>query len=195
MLNSVGDGTTNGRRVRMDPVDRRRQLVGLGLARLVEDPGEELPVDAIAREAGISRSLLFHYFPTKADFHAEVIAAAGRRMFRNVRPPADLAGEAAVRHLATAFVDQVDRRRPFYLALRRGATPLASGTAVHETLRDAVTDLVVEALDLDGGHRPAVHAWTAYLEDLAVERPGGRATPAIVEHALVVLGAAVKAPG
>lgn len=202
MLNSVTENVTDtasaGRRVRMAPDERRRQLVGLGLARLVEAPGEELPVDAIAREAGISRSLLFHYFPTKADYHAEVIAAAGRRMLRNVRPPESLSGEAAVRHLATAFVEQVDRRRDFYLALRRGATPLASGAGVHETLRDAITDLVMAASAFDSGRRSAVHAWTAYLEDLAVERAAGSTTTtttdALVTHALAVLRAAVSPP-
>ena len=198
MLNSVTKDVTHGasagRRVRMAPADRRRQLVGLGLARLVEAPDEELPVDAIAREAGISRSLLFHYFPTKADYHAEVLAAAGRRMFRNVRPPEGVSGEAAVRHLATAFVDQVDRRRDFYLALRRGVTPLASGTGVHETLRDAVTDLLVTILDLSATDRPTVHAWTAYLEDLVVERPPGTATGRMVDHALAVLDAVRAAP-
>jgi AcrR family transcriptional regulator len=178
----------------MAPADRRRQLVGLGLARLVDAPGEELPVDAIAREAGISRSLLFHYFPTKADFHNEVIAAAGRRMLRTVRPPDDLAGEAAVRHLAAAFVEQVDRRRPFYLALRRGAMPLAAGTGVHETLRDAVTDVVVATLGLTRRQRPAVHAWSAYLEDLAVERAPGSPTGALVDNALAVLRAVIASP-
>jgi AcrR family transcriptional regulator len=198
MLNSVdgeSEGSPAGRRTRMAPADRRRQLVGLGLARLVEAPGDELPVEAIAREAGISRSLLFHYFPTKADFHAEVIAAAGRRMLRTVRPPEDLRGEAAVRHLATAFVEQVARRRAFYLALRRGAMPLAAGTGVHETLRDAVTDVVVATLGLTPAQRPAVHAWWAYLEDLAVERTAGLGTDRLVEHALAVLDAVVTAPG
>lgn len=184
--------TTTTRRVRMAPEERRRQLVGLGLARLVEAPALELPVEEIAREAGISRSLLFHYFPTKADFHAEVIAAAGRRMLRNVRPPQGLTGEPAVRHLATAFVEQVDRRRDFYLALRRGATPLSSGTRVHDTLRTAITELVLDALALPDEARLPVHAWTAYLEDLAVERSHDRTTGDLVDHALTVLRAATS---
>lgn len=192
MLNSVTatPKRTPGARVRLAPDDRRRQLVGLGLARLVEAPSEELPVEAIAREAGISRSLLFHYFPTKADFHAEVIAAAGRRMLRNVRPPQDLAGTAAVRHLATAYADQVTRRREFYLALMRGAVPLATGSGAHETLRTAVAEIVRDRLGLPEEARPRVHAWTAYLEDLALSRATGEPTGPLVDHALAVLRAA-----
>ncbi len=191
MLNNVVAPMQRSR-IRMPPDERRRQLVGLGLARLVEHPADELPLDAVARDAGISRSLLFHYFPTKADFHAEVVAAAGRRVIRNLTPAAGPSGVAGVRNLATRFVEQIERRRALYLALMRGAVPLTGGTAVPETVRAAVTDRVVGLLVVDPAQRPAVHAWTAYLEDLAVNRAG--ATDAVVDHAIAVLDATVGHP-
>src|SRR5438552_2680868 len=78
MLNSVG---ATGR-VRMTPEDRRRQLVGIGLRKFVERPVQELSLDEVAAEAGVSRGLLFHYFPTKTDYHRAVVEAAPRRARR-----------------------------------------------------------------------------------------------------------------
>ena len=73
-------------RRRLSADDRRRQLVGIGLAKIVETPIQDLSLDEVAAEAGISRGLLFHYFPTKTDFYLACISAAGRRMLRTTAP-------------------------------------------------------------------------------------------------------------
>jgi AcrR family transcriptional regulator len=158
------------RRIRLSPEDRRRQLLGIGLARLVANPLDDVPVDVVAAEAGISRGLLFHYFPTKADFQREVVAAAGRRMLRNVAPPRGVEGRAALRHMVVRFVGQVSRRRSFFLALVRGEGLLgpSGGAQVHDTLRTAMTDRVMAYAALPDSRRPVVHAWLAYVEDLAL---------------------------
>src|SRR3954453_18873370 len=140
MLNSVSETV---RRTRLTRDDRRRQLLGIGLAKLVDQPIQglsvdegaaggrgargtgrarledkpiqDLSVDEVAAEAGISRGLLFHYFPTKRDFYRECLAAAGRRILRTTAPDPDLQPEAQVRDMVRLFVDQIDRRRDFYL--------------------------------------------------------------------------------
>jgi AcrR family transcriptional regulator len=63
-------------RTRLDPDARRAQLVALGLRMLSTRPLDKVAIDDIAAEAGISRGLLFHYFPTKRDFHVAVARAA-----------------------------------------------------------------------------------------------------------------------
>ena len=74
--------TTATRRVRQDPHERRKQLIGIGLRMLTKRPLHQVTIDEVAAEAGISRSLLFHYFPTKRDYFTEVVRAAGRRLLR-----------------------------------------------------------------------------------------------------------------
>ena len=56
--------------------DRRAQLVQIGLELLPTTPVQELTIDEVARRAGISRSLLFHYFDTKRDYYTAVTRAA-----------------------------------------------------------------------------------------------------------------------
>ena len=204
MLNSVSANNRvaqNGAataRVRMTPDDRRRQLVGIGLRKFVERPVQDLPLDEVAAEAGVSRGLLFHYFPTKTDYHRAVVEAAGRRVARNVAPDAGVVGDAAVRQVVERFVDQVARRRASYVALVLGQGPIARAAA-HDGaagIREHLAAVVMSATGLPDAVRPVAHGWVAYLEDRALqwsalpqpERDAGHA--ALVAHcaqALLVL--------
>ena len=168
MLNSVNDVT----RSRLSPDDRRRQLLGIGLRMLVDKPIQDLSLDAVAGEAGISRSLLFHYFHTKTDYYDAVVGAAVRRVLRNIAPDEDADADAALRHFIERFYAQIERRRTFYLALVFGNGTISLGGEGVESLRMTAARRVVDVLDHDEVVLPAVHAWMAYVEDRALQWSG-----------------------
>jgi AcrR family transcriptional regulator len=169
MLNSVTQVTA---RARLAPEERRRQLLGIGLRMLVEKPIQELSLDAVAAEAGISRSLLFHYFPTKSDYYGAVIGAALRRVLRNVSPDDDAAPEDALQQFLERYYAQVERRREFYLALVFGNGSMSLDSEGIETHRRTLARRVMSAIDLDERTLPVVHAWTAYVEDRCLQWSG-----------------------
>ena len=164
--------------------------MGIGISQIIDTPIQDLSMDQVAAEAGISRGLLFHYFPTKTDYHRAVVEAARRRVGRNVSPDARVVGEAAVRQVVERFLDQVARRRASYVALVLGQAPIAraAGDDPVETVREHVAGVVVSATGLPDAALPAVHGWVAYLEDRALqwaalpaaERDAGRL--ALVDH-------------
>jgi AcrR family transcriptional regulator len=173
MLNSMSDtavtAPAEGVRRRLSADERRRQLVAIGLAKIVETPIQDLSLDDIAAEAGISRGLLFHYFPTKTDFYLACIAAAGRRILRTTAPDEDAPREAQVEMTTRLMIEQIERRRAFYLALVHGhgvADPRVS--EVMDSVRDGSTERVVAALDVPEDRRDVVRAWWAYTEDRAL---------------------------
>jgi AcrR family transcriptional regulator len=188
MLNSVP--------TRLSAQDRRRQLVGLGLQMLTTRPIHELSVDAVAEQAGISRGLLFHYFPTKRDFYVAVMRAASRRLLRQTRPDPSLPPSDQLRAMLTAYVAFVTRRRASYISFVRGA---AGGddfvVEVYDETRAALTDRVLEMLGAPQADRMVVHGWFAYVEDLAIEWSGlpeparPMSADALVDHAVVALDA------
>ncbi|WP_150242991.1 TetR/AcrR family transcriptional regulator [Nocardiopsis quinghaiensis] len=161
--------------------ERRRQLVGIGLRMLVEKPIQELPIDEVAREAGISRGLLFHYFPNKTAFHDAVVAAAGRRIVRNTAPDEGLSPSEAVAQFVARYYGQVDRRRESYLALVFGSGAVGLGGEHVEDLRLAMAERALAVLGLDGDALPVAHGWIAYVEDRALRWSAvpeeGRARP------------------
>jgi AcrR family transcriptional regulator len=184
MLNSVSveggsAAAASPARRRLSADDRRKQLVGIGLMMLRAQPIHDLSIDAVAAEAGISRGLLFHYFPTKRDFYIAVMRAAGRRLLRVTKPDASLPPADQLRQMLLAFVAFVGRRRDSYISFVRGA---AGGDVfvveVYAETRAALTARVLLLLDQAAEDQPGsplrltVHAWLAYVEDLAIEWSG-----------------------
>jgi AcrR family transcriptional regulator len=188
MLNSVIDDSQepdeektdgdDGRRRRLTAEDRRKQLVGIGLMMLRTQPIHQLSIDAVAAEAGISRGLLFHYFPTKRDFYIAVVSAAGRRLLRVTKPDPDLPADEQLRQMLSSFVAFVTRRRDSYISFVRGAA--GGDIYVVEIYAETRAALTARVLDLLGEPtqlaaspiRLTVHAWLAYVEDLTIEWSG-----------------------
>ncbi len=182
------------RRTRLSPDDRRRQLVGIGLAKLVSTPIQDLSVDEVAAEAGISRGLLFHYFPTKRDFYLACLGAAGRRILRTTAPDPELPPEQRLHQMVRLLIEQIDRRRSFYLALLHGLGAAdAAVVEVYDSLWAEATGRVMVCLELPEDRVDVVHAWWKYVEDHALtwsQQPPERRTRSLddlVDHAAAAL--------
>ena len=67
------------RRSRLSTDVRREQLVALGIEIFSDRPFDEVSIDDIAAAAGISKGLLYHYFPSKRDFYVAVMSRSARR--------------------------------------------------------------------------------------------------------------------
>jgi AcrR family transcriptional regulator len=78
------------RRVRLALEERRAQLIRLGQELLNQHGYDALGVDEIARRASISTGLLYHYFPSKSDYHAAVVEAEAAELLASTNPPSDL---------------------------------------------------------------------------------------------------------
>lgn len=165
MLNSVEADHT---RRRLSQDERRRQLLGIGLSMLVEKPIQDLSIDAVAAEAGISRGLLFHYFPTKTDYYDAVIGAALRRVLRNTAPDEGVDPAVASEQFVSRVYAQIERRREFYVALVFGNGTIAVGGNRLESWRMTIARRLMAALGLGEETVPVLHAWTAYVEDRAL---------------------------
>lgn len=61
---------------RLDTDERRQQLLDLGLELFDRHSYESLSIETIASEAGISKGLLYHYFPGKRAFYVAVVESA-----------------------------------------------------------------------------------------------------------------------
>jgi AcrR family transcriptional regulator len=158
------------KRVRLSPEARRAQLIKLGVEMLATRTLDELSVEDIAQEAGISRGLLFHYFSSKQEFHLEVARAAARELLRRTEPDPALAPVEALRASLAAFVDYVEENPDNYTSLVRGAASGDAGMrAIFDDTRAALAGRVVTIvgdLGLSMGPRAelAVQGWVAFAE-------------------------------
>jgi AcrR family transcriptional regulator len=108
---------------------------------------DTMAIDDIAAEAGISRGLLFHYFPTKRDFHVAVARAAAQELLDRTVPDPGLPPMAQLRAAVEAFVDHLTDNRDAYVAFIRGSSGGEPQLIeVCESTRTAFTDRVPEGL-------------------------------------------------
>jgi AcrR family transcriptional regulator len=167
--------TTSTGRVRLTREARRAQLLELGVNMLATRRLDELSTDDLAAAAGISSGLLFHYFPTKHEFHVAVArAAAGELVDRVLRADPEADPATRLRTSLEAYVDHVAQHHGAYVSLVRGA---AGGDpdlgAVYEETRaaftawlisnvEALSGLVTSALAL------AVRGWQSFVEEVVL---------------------------
>ncbi|MFF7966585.1 TetR/AcrR family transcriptional regulator [Streptomyces sp. NPDC007903] len=69
-------------RRRLSTEERREQLLSVGARLFSESPYDDVWIERVAEIAGVSRGLLYHYFPTKRDFFAAVVERESERMLR-----------------------------------------------------------------------------------------------------------------
>jgi AcrR family transcriptional regulator len=169
-----------GQRVRMSPDTRREQLLTLGVQLLSTRSLDDLSIEMLAEEAGISRGLLYHYFGNKQDFHRAVVRRAADDLIRVTAPVPE--GEPLERLAKSleAYVDYVEVNYAGYSSLVRGA---AGGNEdlrqIYEEARAALTDRIFDVAGQDGildafdlhdtpAVRLMVRGWSAMAEEVVL---------------------------
>lgn len=167
----------------MSPDARRAQLIELGLEMLGTRTLDEVSVEDIAAQAGISRGLLFHYFTSKQDFHLAVAEAAAAEMLRRSEPDLELAPLDALRSALDGYIGYVEDHPDGYTSLIRGAAGADPDMrAVFDRTREALARRVLDILASLGADLPpaaelSVHGWVGFAEScvvrwLATGQPG-----------------------
>ena len=117
---------SNKTRTRLGVDARRAQLVEIGVELFSTRPYENVWVEEVAERAGVSRGLLYHYFPTKRDFYVAVVQAASATFQELAQPDPALPPLERLRAAVTAYVDLAEEQRHGMLTTHRaglGADP------------------------------------------------------------------------
>src|SRR5258707_903225 len=100
-------------RRRLSPDDRRSELLALVAEGFGQRPYDDVRIDEIAERAGVSRALMYHYFPDKRAFFAAVVRAEGERLFEatNAAPDPEASMFNQVREGVLAYL-RYDEQHP-----------------------------------------------------------------------------------
>lgn len=169
-------------RARLGVDERRAQLLELGLQLFSDHSYDELGVDDIARAAGISKGLLYHYFPSKRDYYVEVVRrAAGELLARTDGAPHAEVSVEALRGALDAYLDFVDQHARSYVALVRGG--IGSDPEVVQLLeatRRTLTERIVSRISADAPPpllRLALRGWIGLVESASLDWLDRREVP------------------
>ncbi|MGW3149085.1 TetR/AcrR family transcriptional regulator [Streptomyces sp. NPDC001177] len=139
---------TTGVRRRMGVEERRQQLIGVALELFSRRSPDEVSIDEIASAAGISRPLVYHYFPGKLNLYEAALKRAAEDLAGRFQEPHDGPLGARLLRVMRRFFDFVDEHGPGFSALMRGGPAVSVGGAhsmSHVSATNALIDSVRQA--------------------------------------------------
>ncbi|MEU0024226.1 TetR/AcrR family transcriptional regulator [Streptomyces sp. NPDC006335] len=173
---------TTGVRRRMGVEERRQQLIGVALELFARRSPDEVSIDEIASAAGISRPLVYHYFPGKLSLYEAALKRAAQDLASRFEEPHEGSLGGRLLRVMRRFFDFVDEHGPGFSALMRGGP--AVGSSATNALIDSVRQVAYEQIlsHLRVTDPPArlellIRSWISLVESTALIWLDGRRIP------------------
>jgi AcrR family transcriptional regulator len=146
---------------RLDVDERRRQLLETGARVFTEHSYDDVSMSDLAREAGISKALLYHYFPSKRDYFTATLGAAAAELAAVTAPDPDLAPADQLAKSLDAYLAWIEANADGYRRLLESAGAPDVRSLIGD-VRERTVVRIVEGVSA-GSPRPAlrvaVRAW------------------------------------
>jgi AcrR family transcriptional regulator len=152
---------------RLDVDERRRRLLDLGTDLFARFSYDELSMARIAREAGISKALMYHYFPSKQAYFAAALEDKAAELAAVTEPDASLPPLEQLTTSLDAFLAWVETNSEAYGKLVRSAAAIPEVREVVDRVRDTTSARILDGLAPDGPPAPlraAVRAWLWFMD-------------------------------
>lgn len=153
---------------RMHVDERRRQLLELGADLFARHSFAELSMARIAREAGISKPLLYHYFPSKRDYFVATLREGVEQLAARTEPDPDLPPIEALSRSVDGFLEWVEDRDVAYRKLLESAGEVPEVKALVDEVRDRTSARILDGLgagdDPPPKVRAAARAWLWFMD-------------------------------
>jgi AcrR family transcriptional regulator len=161
-------------RTRLPPELRRDQLLDLGAELFAEEPYESVHIERVAEMAGVSRGLLYHYFPTKAAFFAALVERSVEHLVIATAPDSALPPLEQLRHGIDAFLSHCRANSHAARAVHRSAASADPEViAIIKRDNDIQERRILRALEQGRTPHPlvtiAVRSWLLFLRTAWLE--------------------------
>jgi len=184
---------------RLTPDERRAQLIRIAQELFQSRPYEEIGVIDVAKAAGITHGLIYHYFPSKeALFIAAFEARAQELLDRCESDPSAPLPDQAI-HGVRGYLDFCEEHRVAYLNLFRGPTAgHADFFRICEATRATLIERFIHALGFTDEALPAtrlsLRGYLGYSETIVLEWLERKAVsrPSIEALILAVIRTAIE---
>jgi AcrR family transcriptional regulator len=126
----------------------------------------------IARAAGISKALLYHYFPSKHAYFAATLEQAAAELSDITRPDPDLPPVEQLAGSLEAYLGWVERHAGAYAKLITSVGAVPEVRELVERVRDETADRILAGLAPDGPAPPlraAVRGWLWFMDGAVLD--------------------------
>ncbi|MBY4381583.1 TetR/AcrR family transcriptional regulator [Rhodococcus sp. 05-2256-B2] len=155
-------------RKRMTPEQRRAQLIEIGSTLFAERPYEDVWIEEVADLAGVSRGLMYHYFPSKREFFVEIVRIESERNLAVTAPDPSLPVLEQIAAGLDAYIAYTDEHAHGVRAVNRGA--LLGDDRINDILtrefdiqQQRILDALPDEFHDDEMIRAALRGWVAFV--------------------------------
>jgi len=157
---------------RLDVDERRRQLLERGAELFTSHPYDELSMSRIATEAGISKALLYHYFPSKRAFFEETLGVWAEQLRERTEPDPELPPIEQLQGSLEGFLALVEENAIAYRNLMDSATGVPEIRDLIDEVRRRTAQRILDALYPGGAPakaRTAVSGWLWFMDGACLD--------------------------
>ena len=160
---------------RLNPGQRREQILDAANELFAERAYDEVSIEDIAGAAGVTRGLVHHYFGGRKEVYIALVERIGSQREEHLRRPVGRSARARVGDTVTRWLDWTEANRTIYLATMGRGQEIAD-----PDVRHVVTGLVAPrrraAHDVPCRHRRGLAAAALRARVLDRAQPGRDAT-------------------
>jgi AcrR family transcriptional regulator len=153
--------------------ERRRQLLDQGARLFAEHAYADLSMAKIAREAGISKALLYHYFPSKQDFFLATLQQGAEEIARRTEPDPDLPPFEALAGSLDGYLGWIEENEDAYRRLMEGAGSVPEVKSLVEGIREATSTRILDGIGAGDPPPPklraAVRGWLWFMDGAVLD--------------------------
>ena len=156
---------------RLDVDERRRQLLELGAELFARHGYEELSMSRIAREAGISKALLYHYFPSKQAYFSATLEQAAEELAEVTEPDPSKPPVEQLSASLDAYLGWVERHMSAYDKLIRGVGAVPEVRELVERVREETAARILAGIAPEPTPmlRAAVRGWLWFMDGAVLD--------------------------
>ncbi|HEX5609263.1 MAG TPA: TetR/AcrR family transcriptional regulator [Solirubrobacterales bacterium] len=157
---------------RLDVDERRRQLLERGAELFTAYPYDKLSMSKIAAEVGISKALLYHYFPSKQAYFEATLSAWAEQLRVRTETDPDLPPLEQLTRSLDAFLELIEENAGAYRNLIRSAAGVPEIRDLIESVRQATVQRILEGIYPDGAPpkaRTAVSGWLWFMDGACLD--------------------------
>lgn len=157
---------------RLDVNERRLQLLSSAIGLFAEHGYDELTMASIAREAGVSKALLYHYFPHKRDLFKATLQHAADEHLTRTEPDLDSPPAEQFNQSLRVFLSWIDSNRGAYEKLMRSAG-VPEVRDLIDNVREETAQRILARLAPDDTPQPrvraAVRGWLWFMDGVCLD--------------------------
>jgi AcrR family transcriptional regulator len=184
---------------RLQVDERRKQLIEAGSALFAEHAFEEISMREIAAAAGISKPLLYHYFPSKIELFKAAVAEQAEMLERLIEPDGEGSPFEQLQRSLDAYLAWIEQNSRAWVKLMRSAATLPEAQELIESFRTRTLEQMVQALTGRPKPRAALrntlNGWLGYVDAAILDwvQAGGLRRDQVRDSIIAAFGAALLA--